>query len=47
MGPGVALEDAQLDISDPDRWAEIELGLPYWLAPSLLPGAFLILLWGR
>ena len=40
MGFGVALEDAQLGVYDPDSWAEIELGCPTgWL--SLLPGAFL------
>lgn len=44
MGPDVALEDAQLGVSDPDSWAEIELGLPYWLALSPVPGASLILL---
>lgn len=36
-----------LGVSDLDSWAEIELGLLYWLAPTLLPGTFLILLWGR
>ena len=42
----MALEDAQLGVSDPDSWAEIELGCPSVLG-SLLPGALLIPLWGR